>query len=76
VLAESRGVSEGTSLSGGSPPREGAHAEAGVDCAARHERSSDWRRGAAGSPDPDIVLLGGAFDSWLGLFFGVDRFDG
>src|SRR5207302_2848712 len=25
----------------------------GKERAARHERSSDWRRGAAGSPDPD-----------------------
>ena len=25
----------------------------GKERAARHERSSDWRRGAAGSPDPE-----------------------
>src|ERR1700704_6366618 len=38
----------------------------GKERAARHERSGDWRRGAAGSPDPDahqsepyLLLCGG-----------------
>ena len=36
---------------------EAAHAggRRGKERAARHERSSDWRRGAAGSPDPDYA---------------------
>src|SRR5438128_10501996 len=29
----------------------------GKERAARNERSSDWRRGAAGSPDPDTNLV-------------------
>src|SRR5438094_9040078 len=32
----------------------------GKERAARNERSSDWRRGAAGSPDPNLVLCGGS----------------
>jgi len=28
----------------------------GKERAARHERSSEWRRGAAGSPDPTLAI--------------------
>jgi hypothetical protein len=38
----------------------------GKERAARNERSSDWRRGAAGSPDPDALRQNGLHepDAW------------
>src|SRR6186997_1136734 len=35
------------------PKAHHAGGRRGKERVARHERSSDWRRGAAGSPDPD-----------------------
>jgi hypothetical protein len=34
----------------------------GKERVARNERSSDWRRGAAGSPDPDTLPAAGSPD--------------
>src|SRR2546421_549963 len=44
----------------GSFTRSGSGGRRGKERAARNERSSDWRRGAAGSPDPNLVPCGGS----------------
>jgi hypothetical protein len=46
-------VARGGGITLSLPKAHHAGGRRGKERAARHERSSDWRRGAAGSPDPD-----------------------